>query len=270
MVDKEAGEALLKSSTMSIDLNDRQSCDVELLMNGGFSPLNGFMNEDVYTNVVLENRLLGSNLLFGLPVVLDTNQDIPAGTRVTLNYQGKPMAVLDVESSYKPNKPLEVKNCYLTSSLEHPGVQMVAMERGNTYVGGKISGIELPKRVFPCETPEQVRSGLPANTDVVAFQCRNPIHRAHYELFTRALDAENVATDGVVLVHPTCGPTQADDIPGEVRHKTYVVLKEETANPRVNWAYLPYSMHMAGPREAVHPPPVTSWCFPPEQRVFCE
>merc|ERR1712176_988189 len=87
--------------------------------------------------------------------------------------------------------------------------------------------------------------------DVVAFQCRNPIHRAHYELFTRALDADNVAEDGIVLVHPTCGPTQADDIPGAVRYKTYEVLKEETHNPRTRWEYLPYSMHMAGPREAI-------------------
>jgi sulfate adenylyltransferase len=63
--------------------------------------------------------------------------------------------------------------------------------------------------VFPCQSPEEVRAGLPAGTDVVAFQCRNPIHRAHYELFIRALDAPNVAKDGVVLVHPTCGPTQA-------------------------------------------------------------
>jgi sulfate adenylyltransferase len=62
--------------------------------------------------------------------------------------------------------------------------------------------------VFPCATPEEVRSTLPSGTDVVAFQCRNPIHRAHYELFIRALDAPNVAKDGVVLVHPTCGPTQ--------------------------------------------------------------
>merc|ERR1712154_728006 len=84
-----------------------------------------------------------------------------------------------------------------------------------------------------------------------AFQCRNPVHRAHYELFTRALDDPLVGKDGVVLVHPTCGPTQADDIPGAVRYKTYEVLKEETHNPRTRWEYLPYSMHGAGPREAI-------------------
>ncbi|MFZ9216865.1 MAG: sulfate adenylyltransferase, partial [Vulcanococcus sp.] len=106
-------------------------------------------------------------------------------------------------------------------------------------------------RVFPCKTPAEVRANLPEGQDVVAFQCRNPIHRAHYELFTRALDATNVSDQGVVLVHPTCGPTQDDDISGEVRFQTYERLAAEVNNPRIRWAYLPYSMHMAGPREAL-------------------
>ena len=96
-----------------------------------------------------------------------------------------------------------------------------------------------------------MRAELPGDVDVVAFQCRNPIHRAHYELFTRALDDPMLKPNSVVLVHPTCGPTQPDDIPGVVRYKTYEVLKEQTKNPRTYWAYLPYSMHMAGPREAI-------------------
>ena len=92
---------------------------------------------------------------------------------------------------------------------------------------------------------------LPAGKDVVAFQCRNPIHRAHYELFTRALDAENVGEGAACLVHPTMGPTQDDDISGLVRYHTYEVLAKEVNNPAIRWAYLPYSMHMAGPREAI-------------------
>ncbi len=164
-----------------------------------------------------------------------------------------------------------------------------------------------------------MRSSLPAGADVVAFQCRNPIHRAHYELFTRAAHAPNVRGGAVVLVHPTVGPTQVgasarvwracrvhvwcaaiglawgqclfsmwtaaghphakivspaplikrtcrnikripkpnlhrqqdDDIPGLVRYHTYEVLKEEIRDPSIRWAYLPYSMHMAGPREAI-------------------
>jgi len=86
---------------------------------------------------------------------------------------------------------------------------------------------------------------------VVAFQCRNPIHRAHYELFTRALHAQNVSDNAVVLVHPTCGPTQQDDIPGAVRFQTYERLAAEVNNDSIRWAYLPYAMHMAGPREAL-------------------
>lgn len=83
-------------------------------------------------------------------------------------------------------------------------------------------GFELPKRVFPCQTPAEVRAELPTGVDVVAFQCRNPIHRAHYELFTRALYADNVSKDAVCLVHPTVGPTQGDDISGLVRYQCAV------------------------------------------------
>jgi len=253
MLSGEDAAAKIAKATTVIELTDRQSCDVETLNTGGFSPLNGFMNEDVYQGVVNDMRIPGSNLLFGLPVVLDTNRDdILPGQTVALNYNGETIAVLDVESRFTPNKPLETKKCYGTSSLEHPGTQYVAFERGHTYLGGQVSGVAQPKRAYPCLTPEEVRATLPSNTDVVAFQCRNPVHRAHYELFMRALQADNVEESGVVLVHPTMGPTQADDISGEVRYETYKVLTEETkSEPRVHWAYLPYSMHMAGPREAI-------------------
>ncbi len=172
-------------------------------------------------------------------------------TQVLLTYKGEQLAVLTISSKFKPNKPKEAKQCYGTSSIEHPGVSMISMERGAWYIGGPIAGLRLPTRAFPCATPAAVRSRLPKGEDVVAFQCRNPVHRAHYELFTRALHAPNVSASGVVLVHPTVGPTQDDDIPGPVRVATYEVLKEETKNPRIEWAYLPYSMHMAGPREAI-------------------
>ena len=128
---------------------------------------------------------------------------------------------------------------------------MIHSERGTYYTGGVIKGLNVPKREFLCKSPAEMRAELPGDVDVVAFQCRNPIHRAHYELFTRALDDPMLKPNSVVLVHPTCGPTQPDDIPGVVRYKTYEVLKEQTKNPRTYWAYLPYSMHMAGPREAI-------------------
>lgn len=242
---------VIASATKTIELSDRNACDVELLIVGGFSPLTGFMNEEDYSSVVQDAKL-ADGTIFGLPVVLDTSrEDVAVGDKVLLTYEGLEMAVFTVESKWAPDKPLECLKCYGTSQLEHPAVQMVAMERGQYYMGGKIEGLAIPERVFPCATPKEVRSTLPAGEDVVAFQCRNPIHRAHYELFTRALDAENVGEGAVCLVHPTCGPTQSDDIPGIVRYHTYEKLKEETNNPKLRWAYLPYSMHMAGPREAI-------------------
>merc|ERR1719343_32646 len=188
---------------------------------------------------------------------MDTSDDsIDVGSKVLLTYKGTNMAVMTVTSKYKPDKPKECLECYGTASIEHPGVRMVAMERGQYYMGGKITGLNTPVRDFVCRTPAEVRETLPDDADVVAFQCRTPVHRAHYELFTRALDAPNVAEEAVVLVHPTCGPTQEEDIPGPVRHKTYEVLQEETkdtpSGKKTRWAYLPYSMHMAGPREAIH------------------
>ena len=234
-----------------IECSDRNACDVELLVVGGFSPLRGFMHQEDYDAVVSGHRTT-SGLLFGLPIVMDTDDaSIAVGDRLLLTYRGQDLAVMTVESSWEPDKVREAQGCYGTTSLEHPAVRMIATERGRFYLGGRIQGLALPERVFPCRTPAQVRQTLPAGQDVVAFQCRNPIHRAHYELFTRALDATNVSGEAVVLVHPTCGPTQDDDIAGNVRFQTYERLAAEVNNPRIRWAYLPYSMHMAGPREAL-------------------
>ena len=244
-------EAVKASATKVVECSDRNACDVELLVVGGFSPLRGFMPQADYDSVVATNRTT-SGLLFGLPIVFDTaDASIGLGDRLLLTYRGQDLAVFTVESKWEPDKAKEAQGCYGTTSIEHPAVKMIATERGRFYLGGTVQGLALPSRVFPCKTPAEVRTNLPEGQDVVAFQCRNPIHRAHYELFTRALDASNVSSAGVVLVHPTCGPTQDDDIAGEVRFQTYERLAAEVNNPRIRWAYLPYSMHMAGPREAL-------------------
>jgi sulfate adenylyltransferase len=251
MLGPEELDAAKSAVDRRVECSDRNACDVELLAVGGFSPLRGFMHEEDYDAVVREFRTT-SGLLFGLPIVFDTDDaSIAPGERLLLTYKGQELAVFTVESRWEPDKVKEALGCYGTTSLEHPAVRMIASERGRYYLGGRLQGLELPHRVFPCRTPAEVRETLPGGEDVVAFQCRNPIHRAHYELFTRALQAPNVSGGGVVLVHPTCGPTQEDDIAGEVRFRTYERLAEEVANPRIRWAYLPYSMHMAGPREAL-------------------
>jgi sulfate adenylyltransferase len=256
VTDAKAKAALIKSANHTITMNDRQMCDVELLMTGAFSPLEGFMNKKTYEHVVDTYRLPESNLIFGIPVVFDTNDEkIKVGDKILLKSKaGEDVAVLEVDDKYTPNKPKECKQVYGTSSIEHPGTLMVATERGQHYLGGKVHGLNIPKRPFPCKTPAQVRDSLPSKDGkhVVVFQCRNPIHRAHYELFMRAREADNVKRDGaIVLVHPTVGPTQADDISGEVRYLTYIVLDKQINDPTVRFEYLPYSMHMAGPREAL-------------------
>ena len=248
----EADRAGVKATaTKTIECSDRNACDVELLCVGGFSPLRGFMHQEDYDAVVSGHRLAAGQL-FGLPIVMDTDRDdVVVGDKLLLTYKGQDLAVLEVEDKWEPNKVAEAKGCYGTTSIEHPAVRMITMERKRFYLGGSLQGLALPERVFPCKTPAEVRAGLPEGEDVVAFQCRNPIHRAHYELFTRALHAQNVSDNAVVLVHPTCGPTQQDDIPGAVRFQTYERLAAEVNNDSIRWAYLPYAMHMAGPREAL-------------------
>ena len=248
----EADRAAVKATaTKTIECSDRNACDVELLCVGGFSPLRGFMHQEDYDAVVSGHRLAAGQL-FGLPIVMDTDRDdVVLGDKLLLTYKGQDLAVLEVEDKWEPNKVAEAKGCYGTTSIEHPAVRMITMERKRFYLGGSLQGLALPERVFPCKTPAEVRAGLPEGEDVVAFQCRNPIHRAHYELFTRALHAQNVSDNAVVLVHPTCGPTQQDDIPGAVRFQTYERLAAEVNNDSIRWAYLPYAMHMAGPREAL-------------------
>ena len=248
----DADRAAVKAmATKTIECSDRNACDVELLCVGGFSPLRGFMHQEDYDAVVSGHRLAAGQL-FGLPIVMDTDRDdVVVGDKLLLTYKGQDLAVLEVEDKWEPNKVAEAKGCYGTTSIEHPAVRMITMERKRFYLGGSLQGLALPERVFPCKTPAEVRAGLPEGEDVVAFQCRNPIHRAHYELFTRALHAQNVSDNAVVLVHPTCGPTQQDDIPGAVRFQTYERLAAEVNNDSIRWAYLPYAMHMAGPREAL-------------------
>ena len=249
--DAELKLKLFSQVSYELECSDRNACDVELLMVGGFSPLEGFMDEEEYKSVIKNHRDT-KGLLFGLPIVFDTNNSqINVGEKILLTYKKQKLAVLEVSSKWEPDKSLEAEYCYGTNSLDHPAVKMIFNERGRYYLGGKIYGLDLPKRDFPCKTPKEVRDLLPANFDVVAFQCRNPIHRAHYELFTNALQSDNVSTNAVVLVHPTCGPTQQDDIPGKVRYLTYKKLEEEISNENIKWAFLPYSMHMAGPREAL-------------------
>jgi len=251
MVDAGEGAKLKAACGKTIELNERQACDVFCLSSGAFSPLKGFMTETAYNSVVTDMRL-PEKQLFGLPVTLDISDvsGIKEGDKVLLTFRGKDVAVIDAESVYKPDKAVEAKECYGTTSLEHPTVHSLVAEQGKYYVGGKLSGLELPDFGYTTAKAADVRATLPAGKQVVAFQNRNPIHKAHFELLKCA---QRDVTDSILLVHPTCGPTQPGDIDGMVRIQTYEALAAETKAefPDFRWAYLPYSMKMAGPREAI-------------------
>jgi sulfate adenylyltransferase len=249
--DQTEAKALIAACVKTIELNERQACDVFCLVNGAFSPLKGFMDETSYDAVVGGMRL-PEKQLFGLPVTLDLpNVDgLKKNDKVLLRWAGEDVAVLEASSIWKPNKVVEAKECYGTTSLEHPTVEGLMTEQGQYYVGGKVHGLTTPKFRYKVQAPAEVRKMLPEGKDVVAFQNRNPIHRAHFELLKCA---QKDVKDCTLLVHPTCGPTQPGDIDGVVRIDTYEALKKETEEeyPMFKWAYLPYSMKMAGPREAV-------------------
>eukprot|EP00930_Biecheleria_cincta_P050004 TRINITY_DN3519_c0_g1_i1.p1 TRINITY_DN3519_c0_g1~~TRINITY_DN3519_c0_g1_i1.p1 ORF type:complete len:262 (+),score=50.58 TRINITY_DN3519_c0_g1_i1:62-787(+) len=180
--DVASAKAMAGSATKTLELNERQACDVFCLLNGGFSPLTGFMKEDEYDSVVKDMRL-PSKELFGLPVTFDvpSSAGVKTGDKILLKWDGKDVAVLEAESVFKPNKVVEAKKCYGTSSLEHPTVHSLIAELGEVYIGGKLHGISSPAFKYKTQTPAEVRANLPPG-DVVAFQNRNPIHRAHFEL----------------------------------------------------------------------------------------
>merc|ERR1711866_25791 len=252
------GNKLIAEASATLELSERQACDVALLTFGGFSPLTGFMKKTDYDGVV-DNMRLASGVLFSLPVVLDVTDTSLQGKKLLLKYKGVDMAVMEAEEVWKPNKVKEAKSSYGTTSTEHPSVQELFESLGKYYVGGKVHGLMSGLndvwgsmgKAF--KTPAEVRKSLPKGKPVVAFQNRNPVHKAHFELL---LNAKEDVKDSIIFVHPTVGPTQPGDIDGKARIKTYEVMQEEPfykkwAGDAFRWAYLPYSMKMAGPREAI-------------------
>merc|ERR1712023_504124 len=181
------------------------------------------------------------------------------GKKVLLKYSGVDMAVMEAEEVWKPNKVKEAKSSYGTTSAEHPSVQELFEGLGKYYVGGYVYGLMTDLNEVwggmgkAFKTPAEMRKTLTWGKPVVAFQNRNPVHKAHFELL---LNAKEDVKDSIIFVHPTVGPTQPGDIDGKARIQTYEVMQEEPfykkwAGDSFRWAYLPYSMKMAGPREAI-------------------
>jgi sulfate adenylyltransferase len=240
----------------SWDLTERQLCDIELLLNGAFSPLEGFLGKDDYESVVQKMRL-ESGVLWPMPITLDVSEEfaenIQGGDRIALrDLEGVIIATLDVSDIWTPDKKAEAKGVYGTTDEAHPAVHYLNNIAKPVYVGGKLRGVEAPihydfkhLRNTPAELREQFRKlGW---RKVVAFQTRNPMHRAHQELTLRA--AFDVEAN--LLIHPVVGMTKPGDVDHFTRVRCYEHLLGRYPEQTTMLSLLPLAMRMGGPRETL-------------------
>ncbi len=243
------------ASLPTIELDSRHLADFELLANGGFSPLTGFMGEADYHSVV-ENMTLANGLPWSMPVTLSVPEsragELTPGVRADLrDDEGFPLGVIDIEEVYRRDKTRLAEQVYRTTDEAHPGVAAMYAS-GDLVIGGPVKALRLPDHEnFPDHrlTPAQTRAAFAERgwRTVVGFQTRNPIHRAHEYLIKVALEG----VDGA-LIHPLVGDTKDDDIPADVRMQCYEVLLDRYfPEDRVQLSVLPAAMRYAGPREAI-------------------
>ncbi|MEM9173419.1 MAG: bifunctional sulfate adenylyltransferase/adenylylsulfate kinase [Pseudomonadota bacterium] len=240
----------------SWDLTPRQLCDLDLMMCGAFSPLEGFLGEADY-NSVRDNMRLESGVLWPMPITLDVDEDFAAsiktGDTVALRDQeGVMLAVIDVSDIWTPDKALEAKNVFGSTDDKHPAVNYLYNQAGKVYVGGKVRGIEPPTFYdfkLLRDTPSELRGRFRKLgwRKVVAFQTRNPLHRAHQELTFRA--AREVEAN--LLIQPVVGMTKPGDIDHFTRVRCYQHVLEEYPEQTTTLSLLNLAMRMAGPREAL-------------------
>ena len=240
----------------SWDLTERQLCDVELLLNGAFSPLEGFLNKDDYDSVVKTMRL-ESGILWPVPITLDVNEKfatgLAPGDRIALrDLEGVILATLEVGDVWTPDLDAEAQGVYGTTDDKHPAVNYLQNIGNPVYVGGTLRGIETPTHYdfkHLRDGPGEVRDRFKKLgwRKVVAFQTRNPMHRAHQELTLRA--ARDVEAN--LLIHPVVGMTKPGDVDHFTRVRCYEQLLHRYPEQTTMLSLLPLAMRMGGPREAL-------------------
>eukprot|EP01084_Bolivina_argentea_P161946 281845_1 len=242
-----------------LSLNHRQTCDIELILNGGFSPLTGFMTSSEYNNVVNNMHLPNGGPIWPMPICLDITEqkalEIEKNSYrklVLRDAEHNPIAIMDIEDIWQPNKKIEA-DLVFGGDLEHPAIQYLNNQTGNMYIGGKLHGFQLPPHYDYTQlrrTPQQVRDMIKEKqwTKICAFQTRNPMHRAHIELTKRALDSAN---DMNLLIHPVVGMTKPGDIDHHTRVKCINSILNTYPSDRTALSVFPLAMRMGGPREAI-------------------
>ena len=244
------------ANLVSWDLTQRQCCDLELLMNGGFYPLNGFLNEKDYLSV-LENMRMADNSLWPIPINLDVSKifakDLKINQKISLrDPEGVILAILEISDIYTPNKEKEAELVFGTNDIAHPSVNYLHNKAGDVYLGGKIIGIQpVVHYDFRAirDTPNELRSFFQkVGWDrIVAFQTRNPLHRAHQELtFKAAKEAQ-----ANLLIHPVVGMGKPGDIDHFTRVRCYEAVINQYPATTTSMSLLNLAMRMAGPREAI-------------------
>ncbi len=254
--DEAAAEKQAAREYASWDLTERQLCDLELLLNGAFSPLEGFLGKDDYESV-LKSMRLASGVLWPMPISLDVSEEfaggVKSGERIALrDLEGVVIATLDVGDIWSPDKKIEAKGVYGTMDEAHPAVHYLNNIANPVYVGGTLRGVEVPThydfkhlRDGPAELRERFRKlGW---RKVVAFQTRNPMHRAHQELTKHA--AFDVEAN--LLIHPVVGMTKPGDVDHFTRVRCYEHLLDRYPEQTTMLSLLPLAMRMGGPREAL-------------------
>ncbi len=240
----------------SWDLTPRQMCDLELLMNGGFYPLSGFLGQADYTSVV-DTMRLADGALWPMPITLDVPQDfantIPPGQDIALrDAEGVILAILTVTDRWTPDKTHEAKAVFGTNDTAHPAVRYLHETAGPVYLGGPITGLHPPVHYdFRArrDTPNELRTQFHKLGwhRIVAFQTRNPLHRAHQELTFRA--AKEAQAN--LLIHPVVGMTKPGDVDHFTRVRCYEAVLDKYPSATTTLSLLNLAMRMAGPREAL-------------------
>ena len=240
----------------SWDLTPRQLCDLELLLNGAFSPLTGFMSRGDYDSVC-DSMRLSDGTLWPIPVTLDVGEELAKGlstgdSLALRDHEGVMLAALHVEDVWEPDRKAEAEAVFGTASSEHPGSGYLLDRANSFYVGGRLEGVQLPAhydfrtlRATPAELrAEFSRLGW---RKVVAFQTRNPLHRAHQELTLRAVKD----VEANLLIHPVVGLTKPGDVDHYTRVRCYEALLPRYPHQTAKLALLNLAMRMGGPREAL-------------------
>ena len=240
----------------SWDLSARQMCDIELLLNGAFSPLGGFMTRRDYDPVVRDMRL-ADGTLWPIPITLDVTQAfadrLSEGLQIALrDPTGVLIAVLEVKDIWTPDRQLEATSVFGTNDLTHPGVNHLLQRSNPVYVGGPLRGVAPPTHYdfrHLRDTPRELRERFRKLgwRRIVAFQTRNPIHRAHRELTLRAAHQ----TESNLLLHPVVGMTRPGDVDHYTRVRCYEHVFKQYPEHTTALSLLPLAMRLAGPREAL-------------------